>query len=86
MMWSRHSLVEEPRERRHWRIGLAILAFPAACAIGFGGSALVRTALAPPAVSAPDSPSQTEEQQKPDHHGTEPPAASDEHSNRPRLV
>ena len=85
MMWARNSLVEAPRTRRRWRTILAILAFPAACAIGFAGSALVRIALAPAAVSAPHSPTQTEEQQKPDHQGTDAPA-SDEHANGPRIV
>ncbi len=85
-MWSRNSQVEAPRNRRRWRTVLAILAFPAACAIGFGGSTLVRSALAPAAQSAPENPTQTEEQQKPEHHGTDTPAASDEHSNGPRIV
>lgn len=72
----------ERGDRRRMRLIQAVLAFPAAGMIGFGGHLAVRSAVGHvPAISTPQHPAEHRDQAKPHHtRGAESP----EDSRRPR--
>ena len=77
----------EPLDRRRTRLILAMLAFPAAGIIGFGGSAIVRGVLTEDAsVVSPALPGHTKDEAPAPRERKEPQPQPSEDRNAVRLV